>query len=281
MYKKPNYLNNMKKSLWAFLSPIAFRFTANKSEYYDNLARLQSPTSSVIPDSRSSLSKSLTSTIIPPSKLDIHQRNQYNRVNHSNPNRSINLTLNNNNLNNNNLSSSNNNNNNNLLSNNNRLITSSIQQQHSATLDSHLIDDLAAPYQQQPTLQLSPTKSYYYRSRSSQNSQSSSSTSTSNQYTNYNNFHPSQQHHNPNKSYLNDLNDPYVDDQTAASDSRKFTERRKKTVRFDGQDSDEFSRWENERQGSQDSTTKDSGIDTSSTFTSSEDSNRGDVPKVF
>jgi regulating synaptic membrane exocytosis protein 2 len=51
-------------------------------------------------------------------------------------------------------------------------------------------------------------------------------------------------------------------------------------VRFDGQDSDEFSRWESERQGSQDSTTKDSGIDTSSTFTSSEDSNRGDGPKV-
>ncbi|XP_046869600.1 regulating synaptic membrane exocytosis protein 2 isoform X17 [Drosophila willistoni] len=39
-------------------------------------------------------------------------------------------------------------------------------------------------------------------------------------------------------------------------------------------------RWDNERQGSQDSATKDSGIDTSSTFTSSEDSNRGDVPKV-
>ncbi|XP_046869596.1 uncharacterized protein LOC6648132 isoform X12 [Drosophila willistoni] len=38
-------------------------------------------------------------------------------------------------------------------------------------------------------------------------------------------------------------------------------------------------RWDNERQGSQDSATKDSGIDTSSTFTSSEDSNRGDVPK--
>lgn len=51
-------------------------------------------------------------------------------------------------------------------------------------------------------------------------------------------------------------------------------------MRFDGQDSDEFSRWESERQGSQDSTTKDSGIDTSSTFTSSEDSNRGDGPKV-
>lgn len=42
----------------------------------------------------------------------------------------------------------------------------------------------------------------------------------------------------------------------------------------------EWSRWEAERQGSQDSATKDSGIDTSSTFTSSEDSNRGDGPKV-
>lgn len=71
-----------------------------------------------------------------------------------------------------------------------------------------------------------------------------------------------------------------MDDHTI-TDNRQFTERRKKTVRFDGQDSDEFSRWENERQGSQDSTTKDSGIDTSSTFTSSEDSNRGDLPKVY
>ncbi|KAI8129566.1 Regulating synaptic membrane exocytosis protein 1 [Lucilia cuprina] len=34
--------------------------------------------------------------------------------------------------------------------------------------------------------------------------------------------------------------------------------------------------WDSDRQGSQDSATKDSGIDTSSTFTSSEDSNRGD-----
>ncbi|KRG00622.1 uncharacterized protein Dmoj_GI23883, isoform R [Drosophila mojavensis] len=41
----------------------------------------------------------------------------------------------------------------------------------------------------------------------------------------------------------------------------------------------DWSRWESERQGSQDSATKDSGIDTSSTFTSSEDSNRGDGPK--
>lgn len=71
--------------------------------------------------------------------------------------------------------------------------------------------------------------------------------------------------------------DPYWDEQ---ADTRRFTERRKKTVRFDGQDSDDWSRWEAERQGSQDSATKDSGIETSSTFTSSEDSNRGDGPKV-
>jgi hypothetical protein len=69
-------------------------------------------------------------------------------------------------------------------------------------------------------------------------------------------------------------------DEQAVGDNRRFTERRKKTVRFDGQ-SDELSRWESERQESQDSTTKDSGIDTSSTFTSSEDSNRGDGPKVL
>lgn len=91
------------------------------------------------------------------------------------------------------------------------------------------------------------------------------------------------------------------------SDSRRFTERRKKTVRFDGYDGSQTFpraighhrdllgsgreahvvpnwatvRWECDRQGSQDSATKDSGIDTSSNFTSSEDSNRGDGPKVF
>lgn len=82
-----------------------------------------------------------------------------------------------------------------------------------------------------------------------------------------------------------------------SSDNRRFTERRKKTVRFDGHEGaatfprggrdasaapqDWASlRWEAERQTSQDSATKDSGIDTSSTFTSSEDSNRGDCPKV-
>ncbi|XP_058448577.1 regulating synaptic membrane exocytosis protein 2 isoform X2 [Malaya genurostris] len=77
-------------------------------------------------------------------------------------------------------------------------------------------------------------------------------------------------------SAVNEQPDPYWDE---PADSRRFTERRKKTVRFDGQDTDDWGRWESERQGSQDSATKDSGIDTSSTFTSSEDSNRGDGPK--
>lgn len=67
--------------------------------------------------------------------------------------------------------------------------------------------------------------------------------------------------------------------QDVTTDNRRFIERRKKTVRFDHTDSAWSGCWE-ERQGSQDSQTKDSGIDTSSTFTSSEDSNRGDVPKV-
>ncbi|XP_060516998.1 regulating synaptic membrane exocytosis protein 2 [Cylas formicarius] len=58
--------------------------------------------------------------------------------------------------------------------------------------------------------------------------------------------------------------------QDVTADNRGFTERRKKTVRFDHNDGS--------RQGSQDSH-RDSGIDTSSTFTSSEDSTRGDLPK--
>lgn len=86
-------------------------------------------------------------------------------------------------------------------------------------------------------------------------------------------------------------------EENSASDNRRFTERRKKTVRFDRpvpvdhrhhhqqqqtQDwSHTWGRWTSDRQSSQDSQTKDSGIDTSSTFTSSEDSNRGEVPKVL
>ena len=73
-----------------------------------------------------------------------------------------------------------------------------------------------------------------------------------------------------------------LEDSNAYSiDSRRYTERRKKTVRFDGQESNDWTRWDSERQNSQDSTTRDSGIDTSSTFTSSEDSNRGEGLKVF
>lgn len=73
-----------------------------------------------------------------------------------------------------------------------------------------------------------------------------------------------------------------LDDASSYSiDNRRYTERRKKTVRFDGQESNDWTRWESERQNSQDSTTRDSGIDTSSTFTSSEDSNRGDGLKVL
>ncbi|KAL1513477.1 hypothetical protein ABEB36_002883 [Hypothenemus hampei] len=60
--------------------------------------------------------------------------------------------------------------------------------------------------------------------------------------------------------------------QDVTTDNRGFTERRKKTVRFDHQEGRQGS------QGSQDSH-RDSGIDTSSTFTSSEDSTRGDFPK--
>jgi len=86
-------------------------------------------------------------------------------------------------------------------------------------------------------------------------------------------------------------------EENSASDSRRFTERRKKTVRFDRpvpvdhRHHDQqphpqhwghtLGRWASDRQSSQDSQTKDSGIDTSSTFTSSEDSNRGEGPKVL
>lgn len=201
-----------------------------------------------MPDPRISLAKSqpISSTIIP-SKLDIHQRNQYNRVNHSSH------IYNNNNNNNNRIGSN---------SHHNPLPSSHID---------HNADDLAYhPHHHTTTTavtttSLSPTKSYNYYNRTSATQPNQTNSSSYNYYSN--------------SRYLSDNIDPYVDEQ-AAGDNRRFTERRKKTVRFDGQDSDEFSRWESERQGSQDSTTKDSGIDTSSTFTSSEDSNRGDGPKV-
>lgn len=189
------------------------------------------------------------------SKLDIHQRNQYNRVNHSSH------------------IYNNNNNNNRIDSNSSKypLPSSHIDQ------SLHNVDDLAYHHHyNHPTLASSPTKTsssynnYNYNNRTTSAilNQSNSGSSSYSYYSN--------------SRYLSDTLDPYVDEQ-AAGDNRRFTERRKKTVRFDGQDSsaDEFSRWESERQESQDSTTKDSGIDTSSTFTSSEDSNRGDGPKVI
>lgn len=176
------------------------------------------------------------------SKLDIHQRNQYNRVNHSSH------IYNNNN-------------------NNNRIGSNSYHNPLPSSHIDHNVDDLTYHHHSTTTTttttttSLSPTKSSY------------------NFYNRTSATQPNQSNYYSNSRYLSDSIDPYVDEQ-AAGDNRRFTERRKKTVRFDGQDSDEFSRWESERQGSQDSTTKDSGIDTSSTFTSSEDSNRGDGPKV-
>jgi hypothetical protein len=222
------------------------KFAAWKNEYFDGAptARKISSSPTSVADPRISLAKSqpVSSTIIP-SKLDIHQRNQYNRVNHSSH------IYNNNN--------------------NNRIGSNSY---HNPLPSSHIdhSDDLALHHHHHTTTtaattSLSPTKSYNYYNRSSATQLNQTNSSTHNYYSN--------------SRYLSDSIDPYVDEQ-AAGDSRRFTERRKKTVRFDGQDSDEFSRWESERQGSQDSTTKDSGIDTSSTFTSSEDSNRGDGPKV-
>lgn len=63
--------------------------------------------------------------------------------------------------------------------------------------------------------------------------------------------------------------------QDVTADNRVLSDKRKKTVRFDHHDG--------HRQGSQGSqeSHRDSGIDTSSTFTSSEDSTRGDFPKVL
>lgn len=233
-----------KKKLFRTIK-LNHKFAAWKSEYFDGAPTTRqissSPTS--VPDTRISLAKSqpISSTIIP-SKLDIHQRNQYNRVNHSSH------TYNNNN--------------------NNRIGSNSYHNPLPSSHIDHNVDDLT--YHQHhhsttTTASLSPTKSYNYYNRTSATQSNQTNSSTHNYYSN--------------SRYLSDTIDPYVDEQ-AAGDSRRFTERRKKTVRFDGQDSDEFSRWESERQGSQDSTTKDSGIDTSSTFTSSEDSNRGDGPKV-
>jgi hypothetical protein len=212
---------------------------------------MPSPTN--VAESRISLAKAqpISSTIIP-SKLDIHQRNQYNRVNHSSH------YYNNNNNNNNRIGS-------NSYQSNPPLPSSHIDQ------SLHNVDDLAYHHlhhhhNHHHNSSLSPTKPYYSYNRTSAILNQSNTSGSSSYYSN--------------SRYLSDTLDPYVDEQ-AAGDNRRFTERRKKTVRFDGQESDEFSRWESERQESQDSTTKDSGIDTSSTFTSSEDSNRGDGIKVY
>lgn len=230
-------------------------------EYFDASTR----TSRLTATSPTTLANSrLTSSAIPPSKLDIHQRNQYNRVNHSSHiynNSSTYSTTANNRIG---------------TNNSNYHLPSSSSLLSSSRLDYH---NHHRPSSLDETSTATKLSLNFYNNRTSSATQQSSSyqpsssTQQSNYYSNSNNITSSS------RSYLGDTIDPYVDEQ-AASDSRRFTERRKKTVRFDGQDSDEFSRWESERQGSQDSTTKDSGIDTSSTFTSSEDSNRGDGPKV-
>lgn len=214
--------------------PNITHFTAWK--YFDGAPRNYPSTSptNLGGDTRISLAKAQPISSAT-TKLDIHQKNQYNRANHSSH----------------------------IYNNNNNRIGSTSYQ--NPTLPSSHIDqsnDLA--YHQPSSSSISPTRSsshtnYYNRTSAILNQSNSSCYS--------------------NSRFLSDTLDPYVDEQ-AASDNRQFTERRKKTVRFDGQDLDELSRWESERQESQDSTTKDSGIDTSSTFTSSEDSNRGDGPKV-
>ncbi|KAK8377512.1 hypothetical protein O3P69_013858 [Scylla paramamosain] len=140
------------------------------------------------------------------------------------------------------------------------------------------------------------------------------------------------------RTYHNEVSEDYCDNR--ATDSRSYTERRKKTVRFNSEGWDTFEDleggvdprwtsassvyyeeppprpplvmggprelptvgrrlpqwaggrelpvvrkelWEAERQESQDSQTKDSGIDsgTSSNFNSSEDSSKGEVPRVY
>lgn len=136
------------------------------------------------------------------------------------------------------------------------------------------------------------------------------------------------------RTYANEVSEEYCD--TRATDSRSYTERRKKTVRFNSEGWDTLEDleggvdprwtsassvyyeeepprlplmvggvgrrlpqwvggrelplpaarkelWEAERQESQDSQTKDSGIDsgTSSNFNSSEDSSKGEVPRVY
>lgn len=79
------------------------------------------------------------------------------------------------------------------------------------------------------------------------------------------------------------LRERFVRDCPQDGDRRRLTERRKKTVRFDhGTPRDAWlgRLGRTAASASADPHNKDSGIDTSSTFTSSEDSNRGEAPKV-
>lgn len=195
------------------------------------------------------------------SKLDVHQRNTYNRTNH------------------------------------NRYQTEQYRQSSSSSSSSHHLLPQVVVHRTDSSSSTSAAPLPYAASAGGSSSShtttstsggagSSGSTSAAaaaaaaasadnNNHSQYSALHNS---HNQIGRYAQEQPDPYWDD---TADSRRFTERRKKTVRFDGQDSDDWTRWDAERQGSQDSATKDSGIDTSSTFTSSEDSNRGDGPKVF
>jgi hypothetical protein len=243
-----NICQKYKKNHYQKNPPSSTSFAAWK--YFDGAPpRNYSISPTRLGETRISLAKAqpVASTITPSSKLDIHHKNQYNRANHSSANHIYN----------------NNNNNNRLGSSsyqNPQLPSSHIDQSH------HNADDLAYhSHHHHPSTSVSPTRSSSYNSSYNRSSAILNNQSNSSYYSN--------------SRYLSDTLDPFVDEQTVG-DSRRFTERRKKTVRFDGQELDDFSRWESERQESQDSTTKDSGIDTSSTFTSSEDSNRGDGPKV-
>lgn len=159
-------------------------------------------------------------------KLDVYQRNTYNRTNH------------------------------------NRHNPSASTQSHQIN-PQIIVDDIVQHDHQQP--HISSSLAHHQQSHHNPNHQ-------------YHHQTQSQHHSVAYDRYPNDL-EPYWDE--TGTDSRRFTERRKKTVRFDGQEQqDDLDRWDTERQGSQDSATKDSGIETSSTFTSSEDSNRGDGLKV-
>lgn len=196
------------------------------------------------------------------SKLDVYQRNSYNRTNH-----------------------------NRLQPQSHTLLQQSTPSLHNPPAPSshYLSHQTSLPHHHQSSPQL--TQNYHnqqqlhhqhsYQTHQAQHhhqqQQQNQSYQHSSHYQNLHNYsesYPSTYY----EKYPNDLLDEYWDE---TCDSRRFTERRKKTVRFDGQESaEDWSKWDTERQGSQDSATKDSGIDTSSTFTSSEDSNRGDGPKV-